>query len=200
MFLFKLLKKYYVCTVMMIIIGGCFLTGCNKENSDETTAQSSIMTQQSQMGETESSVYTTEQQSEIVAESDADQPILENTVFHLDLLADRSLEQYDSSNVKEIILEPEGSSFVFWTEKTLTDLKLIGVEYDGDQFIEKEIYCSYDEFSQEDALLITHFYPEDTADLKLVFFDETGQSRSLYIMQDGSSTKPLMLTEAELLF
>lgn len=200
MFRFKLLKKYYVCAVMMIIIGGCSLSGCNKGNSDETVVQSSIMTQQSEISETESAVYITEQQSETVTESDADQPILENTVFHLDLLADRSLEQYDSSKVKEIILEPEGGSFVFWTEKTLTDLKLIGVEYDGDQFIEKQIYCSYDEFSQDDALLITHFYPEDTADLKLVFFDETGRSWSLYIMQDGSSTKPLMLTESDILF
>ena len=124
----------------------------------------------------------------------------QSNIYHLDLLADKSLENYDSSKVKEIIMEPEGSSFVFWTEKTLTDLKLIGVDYDGDQFMEKEIFCIYDTFTAEDALLITHFFSEDMADLKLVFYDDTGQLKTLYITQDGQSTAPVMVLEESLLF
>lgn len=121
-------------------------------------------------------------------------------VFHLDLLADKSLESYDSAKVNEIIMEPEGSSFVFWTEQTLKDLKLIGVDYDGDQFMEREIFCSYSEFTPEDALLITHFFSEEMADLKLTFYDDQGQLQSLYITQDGQNAAPVMMSESDLLF
>ena len=66
--------------------------------------------------------------------------------------------------------------------------------------MEKEIFCSYDTFTAEDALLITHFFSEDMADLKLVFYDDTGQLKTLYITQDGQSTAPVMVLEESLLF
>lgn len=160
--------------------------------SGESTAGSSESTADSSQGTAVLESDTKEEDNSAIAE--------QSNIYHLDLLADKSLENYDSAKVKEIIMEPEGSSFVFWTEKTLTDLKLIGVDYDGDQFMEKEIFCSYDTFTSEDALLITHFFSEDMADLKLTFYDDIGQLKALYITQDGQSTAPVMVSEESLLF
>ena len=145
---------------------------------------------------TDSDSLETQQQSGDAGSASND----EDSIYHLSLLADKSLESYDSARVKEIIIDPEGSSFVFWTERTLTDLKLIGVDYDGDQFMEKQIFCSYDEFTDGDALLITHFFSEEIADLKLTFYDDQGQAQALYITQDGQNAAPVMVPEAHLLF
>ena len=119
-----------------------------------------------------------------------------SAVFHLDLLENKGLH----ARVKEIIVDPNGSSFVFWTTKTLTDLKLISVEYNGDQFLEGKVYCSYDEFTSEDAILLTHSFPESMPDLKITFYDETGTARMFYISQSGQDASPLLITEEALLF
>ena len=124
----------------------------------------------------------------------------QETVYHLELLTDKDMEGYDSSRVKTITIDPEGESLVFWTEKSLTDLKLIGVDYDGDQFIEKEIFCSFDTFTAEDALLIICELPEAMADLKLTFYDELGQPVALYITRDRQTLAPVMAPETAVLF
>lgn len=123
-----------------------------------------------------------------------------SAVFHLDLLENKGLQDYDDSKIKEIIVDPDGSSFVFWTTKTLKDLRLIGVEYNGDQFLEGKVYCSYDEFTSADVILLTHSFPESMPDLKLTFYDEVGTLQTFYISQSGQDGSPLLVTEEALLF
>ena len=123
-----------------------------------------------------------------------------SAVFHLDLLENKGLQDYEDSKINEIIVDPDGSSFVFWTTKTLKDLKLIGVEYNGDQFLEGKVYCSYDEFTSADVILLTHSFPESMPDLKLTFYDEVGTLQTFYISQSGQDGSPLLVTEEALLF
>lgn len=123
-----------------------------------------------------------------------------SAVFHLDLLENKGLQDYDDSKIKEIIIDPDGSSFVFWTTKSLKDLKLIGVEYNGDQFLEGKVYCSYDEFTSADVILLTHSFPESMPDLKLTFYDDKGSPQTFYISQSGQDGSPLLVTEEALLF
>ncbi len=212
MYNLRILKKAVykgigVAATAVLIAGAA--AACTGQKPGEIQEQSNTGQTQGAAGSSEGTASSEStagsSQSTAVLESDTkeeDNSVIaeQSNIYHLDLLADKSLENYDSAKIKEIIMEPEGSSFVFWTEKTLTDLKLIGVDYDGDQFMEKEIFCSYDTFTSEDALLITHFFSEDMADLKLTFYDDIGQLKALYITQDGQSAAPVMVSEESLLF
>ena len=85
----------------------------------------------------------------------------------------------------EVIISPQGSSFVFWTTKTLTDFRLMSVAYNGDQFVEGKVYASYDEFTSECAILITEMVPEGYPDLKVSFYDQNGQPQTDVYKRQG---------------
>lgn len=153
------------------------------------------------VGETNTSVSETDfsgetgvQTEETFSESEI------SAVFHLDTLENKGLGDFDNALVTEVIISPEGSSFVFWTTKTLTDFKLIGVEYNGDQFVEGKVYASYDQFTSECAVLITEMVPEGYPDLKVSFYDHNGQSQAFFISESGQDGSPILIEEETLLF
>lgn len=221
---------FSVVLILAAILTGCSKTdtpGGGNSGQNQTTDNAGGNSGQSQAGnaageDTSGGVLTESKQTEDTAEGFGDSAGAESAgaqetqsslpetpdpgsseisaVFHLDLLENKGLQDYDDARIKEIIVDPDGSSFVFWTTKTLTDLKLISVEYNGDQFLEGKIYCSYDEFTSADAILLTHSFPESMPDIKITFYDDKGTAQMYYISQSGQDNSPLLISEEALLF
>lgn len=216
MFLKNIFGKYkkIACFVLALsccaaMLGGCSPKGDNGQTQAAESIETEIQSDGLQAQDTDGAAQADTEATDVAdtesnpEESENIQDDTEETseaAWHLSLLFDKSLETYDSAKVKEIIMEPEGASFVFWTEETLTNLRLITVTYDGDQFMEDTVLCGYDSFTAEDAILLTHFFGEDLPDIKLTFTDGQGTAKSYYIRQDGQNAQPLMQTEEEILF
>ena len=208
-------------TGMLLAFGlaGLLMTGCQPsgERSTQTILSSTQTNGETQVSvgemdtsgsetdtpdsETNASVSETDFSGETAAQTDntfAESEI--SAAFHLDTLENKGLGDFDSSLVTEVIISPQGSSFVFWTTKTLTDFRLMSVAYNGDQFVEGKVYASYDEFTSECAILITEMVPEGYPDLKVSFYDQNGQPQTFYISQSGQDGSPILIEEETLLF
>lgn len=118
--------------------------------------------------------------------------------IQVELLSEKSVETFD--NVKEVIVDPAGTSFVFWTKEKLNNIMLIGVEYNGDQFLEGKVYCSLDSLDTGDAIVLTGMMGETFPNLKLTYTDAQGRPKTFFVLESGRDGRPFLLTEDGLLY
>jgi len=163
-------------------------TACDKKTDDDQTTAGTIGTTAATKEETSDNSYDTS----------VGPPETTDEGGLLQLLSEKSLEDY--SNYEEIIINPSGTSMVFTTNKELQNVKLIGVNYNGDLFDEGLIYYDKETFTPEDAILITTVIPEGMPDLLLSYIDGSGNQKNYYISQNGTDGSLELLAESEILF
>lgn len=177
-------------TKVLVLLSMCLLifTACDKKTDDDQTTEGTIGTTAATKEETSDTSYGTS----------VGPPETTDEGGLLQLLSEKSLEDY--SNYEEIIINPSGTSMVFTTNKELQNVKLIGVNYNGDLFDEGLIYYDKETFTPEDAILITTVIPEGMPDLLLSYIDGSGNQKNYYISQNGTDGSLELLAESEILF
>lgn len=177
-------------TKVLVLLSMCLLifTACDKKTDDDQTTAGTIGTTAATKEETSDNSYDTS----------VGPPETTDEGGLLQLLSEKSLEDY--SNYEEIIINPSGTSMVFTTNKELQNVKLIGVNYNGDLFDEGLIYYDKETFTPEDAILITTVIPEGMPDLLLSYIDGSGNQKNYYISQNGTDGSLELLAESEILF
>lgn len=177
-------------TKVLVLLSMCLLifTACDKKTDDDQTTEGTIGT----------TAATKEETSDTSYDTSVGPPETTDEGGLLQLLSEKSLEDY--SNYEEIIINPSGTSMVFTTNKELQNVKLIGVNYNGDLFDEGLIYYDKETFTPEDAILITTVIPEGMPDLLLSYIDGSGNQKNYYISQNGTDGSLELLAESEILF
>ncbi len=94
---------------------------------------------------------------------------------------------------KRTIIEDEitntNEGVVFWSERALSDVKIIGLDYVGDTLVENTDYEDKKEIgtlSTDEALLLNRTIPEGVPYWALSFKDEIGEEVRLVLTYDGS--------------
>ena len=170
-------KRVVISTILTAALSACLMTGCAGKSEQASSVPNATPTPAAtQMAVTVKPEFA---------------PGMKLSVC---IVTEEQLKQY--TNAQKFVINEEGQNLLLIPSETLSQLTISSAEYDKntDAYVEQDVLYGIKEISPDSPLLLKFTMP-DTPGLMINYCDESGDSKSFVLAENGEDGSPLLIEQ-----